>query len=132
MIKKIKEWFKKRKAIDDIVNMSEQDLVEAQKFLKWLTSDQPSTYFRLNEKEIEYFKENYMIPWQEKDYDDSFLDWELSTPYLELNYLLQCFHGQHGFIKSQDAFEYICKIHPHLLDFHQKMAKENILCGHLK
>lgn len=129
MIKKIKEWFKKRKAANHIVNMSEQDLIEAQKFLKWLTSDQPSTYFRLNEKEIEYFKENYIIPWQEKDYDDSFFDWDLSTPYLELNYLLQCFHGQHGFMKSQDAFEYICKIHPHLLDFHQEIARENILCG---
>lgn len=129
MIKKIRGWFKRKRATHDMPAMSEQDLIQAQIFLKWLISDQPSIYFRLNQKEIEFFKENYIIPWQEKNYDDSFFDWDLATPYLELNYLLQCFHGQHGFIKSQDAFEYVCKIHPHLLDFHQEMAKENILCG---
>lgn len=129
MIKKIKNWLKNRKALSHIDDISDQDIIKAQEFLKWLFSDQPSTYFRLNEKEIEYLKENYIIPWQDKNYDDSFFDWDVSTPYLELNYLLQCFHGDHGFTKSQDAFEYMCKIHPHLLDFHQEMAKENILCG---
>ena len=129
MIKKIKSWLQKRKAVKRIENIPEEELIEIQKFLGWLTSDQPSTFFRLNEKEIEFFKEKYIIPWQNKEYDDSFFDWDISTPYLELNHLLQCFLGEHGFLKMQDAFEYICKIHPDLLDFHQEMAKKNILCG---
>ena len=50
MIKKIKNWLKNRKALSHIDDISDQDIIKAQEFLKWLFSDQPSTYFRLNEK----------------------------------------------------------------------------------
>lgn len=129
MIKFIKNWLLKRKAIKQLKKISNEDLLEAQKILKWLSQEEPSIYFRLNEEEINYLKTNYIIPWQEKDYDDSFFDWESNSPYSELNYLLDCFKGHHGFIKMQDSFDYFCRLHPHLLDFHQELAKENILCG---
>jgi hypothetical protein len=125
MIKLIKNWFKKNTDTKTI----QADSLDTDQFLEWLTSNQPSTYFRLNEEEINFFKKNYMDPWRKKDYDETFLDWNLNSPYIELNYLLNCFHGEHGFIKSQDAFEYICKIYPDLFEFHQKISKENMLCG---
>ena len=133
MIKNIKNWFAKRKLKNQtkksLQEMSPEQILHVKNLMNWLMNDQPSVYFRLNEEEISYLKENYILPWEETDYDDSFLDWEDNSPYNELNYLINCFHGEHGFVKSQDAFDYMCRCHPPLLDFHQELARKNILCG---
>jgi len=112
--------------------MSPKEIQHVKDLLHWFTEEEPSVYFRLNEEEIRFLKEVYLIPWQESNYDNSFLNWNLNTKHIELNYLLKCFHGQHGFIKSQEAFDYISAIQPDLLEFHQNLTEEDILCGPLK
>ena len=133
MIKTIKKWFAKRKlqkqVTKDFEQMSPEDILHVKNLISWLTTEEPSVYFRLNEEEVLYLKENYITPWEKANYDDSFTNWESNSPYNELNYLIKCFRGEHGFVKSQDAFDYMCRCHPPLLDFHQELARENILCG---
>ena len=93
------------------------DTPHTREMLSWMLSNEPTVHFNLTLQEKTYFKDNFLNSWKENDYDDSFLDWDSKTPYFNLNYLIECFQEKHGFIKSQDAFDYICEMHPPILSF---------------
>ena len=124
MIEFIKNFFEKRrrrKELEEILNQTNSSNdVHIAEFLQWLTSDQPSVFFRLKDEEISFFVEGYLTPWEEDEFDDSFKDWPDQTEFNELNFLIRCFKGENGLCKAQDAYDYICKIFPALADYHEQ------------
>lgn len=77
-------------------------------FLNWLIYDHGKVHFNLEEDEMTYLTKNYLIDWQENEFDNSFLNWSTKTPYLKLNYFIEAIKGVHGFMIAQNAFDYLC------------------------
>ena len=124
MIKFIKKFFerrKQRKELEEILAQTNySNDVHVAEFFQWLTSDQPSVFFRLKDEEISFFIETCLTPWEAYEFDDSFKDWSDQTEYNELNFLIRCFKGENGLCKAQDTYDYICKIFPALADYHEQ------------
>jgi len=76
-------------------------------FIDWLLYDSGKTYFKLTPCEMNYLIQNYLIPWEGSQFDDSFLAWNSKTPYLELDYFIEAIKGVHGFKIAQSAFDYL-------------------------
>jgi|TARA_Y100000034_G_C6617921_1_gene269275 hypothetical protein len=86
-------------------------------FLDWMLHDLGKIHFKLKKNEIDFFIENYLDPWKENGFDDSFLKWRSKTPYLELNYFIEAIKGTHGFKIAQNAYDYLRLIYTPLAEF---------------
>jgi hypothetical protein len=68
--------------------------------------------FNLEEEEKSFLIEHLLIPWEEMNFDDSFLDWSNETNHVQLNYLISALQGDEGRWVAQDAFNYLCILYP--------------------